>query len=522
MKTSANPLPLCLILAALVAAPAASRAAHPKINPGPGGEPNWPDVLKQQWGLNADRDLRNPYTPGSAPAFQFVRANQSKPVTFTPIIALGMETPTHGGWYRPGDVRAGDAAAVEAAVEAAKKEAWAYAHKQSAEEIQAGRYAPPKLAAGSAEFDPGDAPFALWVSNENFKEPGVFTDPRVVASANPRLRSQPYKATIYPNVDKQTGQPIGSSYIIGWEYSDNDDFQDVVTRLDNARLLPPGSLKGIVEGEPMARKLAGGFKFTEGPAWDFRNNVLYFSDIPAAQIVRYADGKTSVATDTSGQSNGLMFDKAGRLIACEHANRRVSRRSTPSDPGQTLAGEFEGKKLNSPNDLWIDTEGGIYFTDPRYGPRDDLELDKEAVYYLTADGKLTRIINSLVRPNGIALSPDGRVLYVVDNGASTLHRYAVTGPGRVGRGERIAFVPGPDGMSVDEKGRPYVTMMEGTAVLEPDGTWIGVIGSAEQPANCTFGGPGYRTLFITARTSLYAIETQTRGWHVHLDGAPQK
>jgi gluconolactonase len=137
---------------------------------------------------------------------------------------------------------------------------------------------------------------------------------------------------------------------------------------------------------------------------------------------------------------------------------------------------------------------------------------------VTADGQISRIIGDLVRPNGIALSPDGKTLYVVDNGASLLYRYPVTAPGKLGKGERIAYTMGPDGMSLDEKGRLYVTGGEGTLVLEPDGKWIGVIASAEQPANCTFGGKDYRTLFITARTGLYAIETQTRGWHVHLDG----
>ncbi|HQE26368.1 MAG TPA: SMP-30/gluconolactonase/LRE family protein, partial [Phycisphaerae bacterium] len=216
-------------------------------------------------------------------------------------------------------------------------------------------------------------------------------------------------------------------------------------------------------------------------------------------------------------SNGLVMTRGG-LVMADSGNRGIARIDMRTKAKTMLCSHFEGKRLNSPNDLWIDTAGGIYFTDPRYGNRDNMEMKEEAVYYVTADGQISRIIDDLVRPNGIALSPDGKTLYVVDNGTSLLYRYPVLGPGKLGKGERIAYTPGPDGMSVDEKGRLYVTGIEGTLVLEPDGKWIGVIASAEPPSNCTFGGKDYRTLFITARTGLYAIETQTRGWHVHLDG----
>jgi gluconolactonase len=185
-----------------------------------------------------------------------------------------------------------------------------------------------------------------------------------------------------------------------------------------------------------------------------------------------------------------------------------------------IASRYEGGRLNSPNDLWIDEVDGIYFTDPRYGKRDDLEQDVEAVYYIAPDGELTRVIADLVRPNGIALSPDGAYLYVVDNGASRMYRYRIEAPGKLGPAEHIGYVAHPDGMTVDREGRLYVTGREGVCVLGPDGRWLGVIAVPEQPANCTFGGADGRTLFITARTGLYAIETCTRGWHVHLDGKP--
>lgn len=499
----------------LLAAPALIEAAQPKVSAGP-SEPNWVDLLRQQWGLDMERDLRNPWIGGVYPACMFVKAGKG-PVKFTPIIALGMEKTTHGGWYLPST----QPQVTRQMLLEQRSEAWAYTYKQPASEIASGEYAPPKPDSGSAEFDPGDKPFGLWVSNDNFDDGGVFSDPAMVRIVNQRLQAQPYKAMVYPNVDKKSGQPIPNSYIIGWEYSDNDDFQDVVTRIDSVRLLPAASLPGITKGKPAAGKLAGGFGFTEGPTWDFKRSILYFSDIPPAHIMGFADGKARIINGESSQSNGLMMDKQGMIVACEHSGRRLSR-ALPGEPGKTIVDRYEGKRLNSPNDLWIDADGGIYFTDPRYGARDDLELDKEAVYYVTAGGEIERIIDDLVRPNGIALSPDGKTLYVVDNGASLLYRYPVQGPGKIGKGKRIAYTVYPDGMSVDKEGRLYVTGLEGVLVLGPDGKWLGAIECPEQPANCTFGGEGYRTLFITARTGLYSIETQTRGWHVHLDGVPEK
>jgi gluconolactonase len=325
---------------------------------------------------------------------------------------------------------------------------------------------------------------------------------------------------IYPRVDAQTRLLVPDSYIIGWEYSDNDDFQDVVTQIDNVILLPSDPpLPGIITPAAEVRKVAGGFQFVEGPAWDFKRNALFFSDIPPARIMRYADGQATVALEKSQQSNGLMFDRDGNLVACEHGGRRVSR-GQPGKLGADVVTHYKDKRLNSPNDLWIDAEGGIYFTDPRYGKSDDLEQDKEAVYYVAKDGTVRRIIDDLKKPNGIALSPDGEHLYVVDNLDNLLYRYRILEPGKIGPTWRIAFVDHPDGMTVDAQGHLYVTSRFGITVFDRDGKWIGLLPTPEQPANCTFGGPGWRTLFITARTSLYAVDTLIRGWHVHLDGPP--
>jgi gluconolactonase len=489
---------------------------QPPVNPAQ-NEPNWKWILKQS-GLDMDKDLRNPFVDGVTPAGLFRKADPRKPVVFKPIIAWGLETPTRGGWYPGGPT----VLQIPGDVDKVRRELWSYEFKQPKEELEKSTFTLPPLKSGSVEFDPGEQVFGLWVSNDGLPNEAVYSQPALVFMKNARLKSQPYKAMIYPVCDPKEGKLIADSYLIGWEYSTNDDFQDVVTRIDNVQLLSPEPLlKGVIVEGAKVRKLAGDFQFTEGPAWDTKSRAVYFSDIPRAQIIRYADGRAEVANAASGQSNGLMFDKQGLLVRCEHAGRRVSR-AAPGQPGEEIVGHYQDKRLNSPNDLWIDTDGGIYFTDPRYGKRDDMEMDKEAVYYVSADKKITRIIDDLVRPNGIALSPDGRQLYVVDNGADKLYRYPVRGPGKIGKGQRIAYVTHPDGMTIDKEGRLYVTCRGGVWVLDAEGKWLGVIETPEQPSNCTFGGAGLRTLFITARTSLYSIDTLTRGWHVHLDGVPAK
>src|SRR5262249_51819381 len=149
------------------------------------------------------------------------------PVTFTPVIALGLEVPIRGGYYRPGD----DASRPE------RTELWSYQFKHTAKDIESGKVTPPPLRDGSkTTFDPGDAPFGLWIGNDQFKD-FVYTQPQVVKATNPRLAAQPYKAMIYPSRDKATGKVVPHSYLIGWEYSTNDDFQDVVCRIDNVELV---------------------------------------------------------------------------------------------------------------------------------------------------------------------------------------------------------------------------------------------------------------------------------------------
>ncbi|WP_250846650.1 hypothetical protein [Aquisphaera insulae] len=200
--------------------------AQPKVAPGP-GEPDWKVLLEERYGLSMFGDLKNPVETTAAKAIGRFRRSGPGEVTFTPLIALGLPSRSRCGWYRTGP----DGLPV-------KRPLWTYTFKNTAEDLKADRNLPPPLEAGSVtRFDPGDGPFGLWASNDRFDDGGVFTEPAVVAAVNARLRKQPYKAMIYPVRDRTTGKDVPGSYLIGWEYSDNDDFQDIVCRIDNVILV---------------------------------------------------------------------------------------------------------------------------------------------------------------------------------------------------------------------------------------------------------------------------------------------
>jgi len=278
----------------------------------------------------------------------------------------------------------------------------------------------------------------------------------------------------------------------------------VLAQATSAQIMP--------EGTPV-QQVATGYKFVEGPAVG-PDGLVYFTDIPARLILRYdpATGITSTYREDSGRANGLMFDDQGRLHACEGAGdggaRRLSR--TEQDGSiTTLAEAWHGRRLNSPNDLDIDAHGGVYFTDPRYGKRADMEMDIEGVFYLSPDGELTRVIHDLERPNGLILSPDGKTLYVADNAAKKLFAYEVNLPGQPTNPKRFSemgsdYGGGCDGMTVDVLGRVYATGDQGVYIFNPDGTEAALIPTPERPSNCTLAPDG-RTLYVTARTSLYKI-----------------
>ena len=271
----------------------------------------------------------------------------------------------------------------------------------------------------------------------------------------------------------------------------------------------------IVAPEARIEKVADGFRFTEGPAAD-ANGDVYFTDIPNQRILRFevATGKVHVFREDSGRANGLMFDGGGALIACEGGRRRLVR--IQGEKTTVLAERYEGKRLNSPNDLAIDKRGGIYFTDPRYGKRDDLEQDAEAVYYRDPEGALRCVIRDLARPNGILLSLDQRTLYVADNAAKRIMAYEVQADGTPAKPRTFANLEadrrgGPDGMTIDERGNVYVAGQGRIYVWNPKGERLKAIDFPEGPANCTFGGKDRKTLYVTARKSLYRLRMAVRG-----------
>ncbi len=266
---------------------------------------------------------------------------------------------------------------------------------------------------------------------------------------------------------------------------------------------------GLRVPDAQVEKVAEGFSFTEGPATDNDGNV-YFSDIPNNHIHKWSpDGKISLFRDHTGGANGNYFDRNGNLISCEGTLRRVT--STDSKGKvSVLADGYQGKKLNSPNDLWIDPKGGIYFTDPRYGDTKDLEQDGEHVYYISPDGKnVARVIADMVRPNGLIGTPDGKILYVADHGGDKTYSYAIQPDGTLA-GKKLFAPQGSDGMTLDERGNVYLTSKTIT-VYAPDGTKIETIEVPLEPANVTFGGKNGMTLFITARTTVFTLQMSVHG-----------
>jgi len=262
----------------------------------------------------------------------------------------------------------------------------------------------------------------------------------------------------------------------------------------------------LVKEDAEFRKLAGGFKFTEGPAIGPKGKI-FFNDIPNERTHVYdpESGETSVYREPSGRANGLFFTPAEALIACEGGARRVTRTDHAGEVS-VLAETWKGKKLNSPNDVVPDPFGGFYFTDPRYGSQDDRELEDEAVYYIGRRGKLARVCDDLTKPNGIIISPDGKVLYVADPGAETIWAYDIEGPGKIANKREFAPV-GSDGMTQDRLGNVYVTWTDVIA-FSPEGEEVLRLTPPEKPANCLLVG---KTLYVTARTSFYAIDLEVEG-----------
>ncbi len=261
--------------------------------------------------------------------------------------------------------------------------------------------------------------------------------------------------------------------------------------------------------------LAEGFAFTEGPVADKEGNV-YFSDIPNSRIHKWTnDGELSTFRENSGRANGLAFDKDGNLIVCEGGNRRLTSIDLQGNL-TVLADQFEGKKLNSPNDLWIDSKGGIYFTDPRYGDRSDLELDGEYVFYLPPNKEqLIKVIDDMVRPNGIIGTPDGKNLYIADRGADSNWVYVINEDGTL-MDKKFFCLEGSDGMTIDVQGNIYITSPRRepyfmVSIFDKEGNKIEDIQVPEMPTNVCFWGKDRSKLFITDRKTIHSIKMNVKG-----------
>lgn len=281
----------------------------------------------------------------------------------------------------------------------------------------------------------------------------------------------------------------------------------------------------IVPENLVFEKLASDFQFIEGPIWVAQGDYLIFSDIYGNEMKKWSpsQGLTTFRSPSS-KANGNALDKQGRIITCEHLNRRVSRTELDGTI-ITLASHYEGEKLNSPNDVVIKSDGNIYFTDPPSGIQSEKageirpqELDFCGVYRVTPDGKkLTPLVKDFTKPNGLAFSPDESLLYINDTIEKHIRVFEVKVDGTLGRGRLFATLPGekpgvPDGMKVDSEGNVYCTGPgPGIWVFDSSGEHLGTIFPAEKAANIAWGDGDWKSMYICASTSLYRIRLNIAG-----------
>jgi gluconolactonase len=270
----------------------------------------------------------------------------------------------------------------------------------------------------------------------------------------------------------------------------------------------------IIAKGAVLKKLSDQYSFTEGPAADKKGNI-FFTDQPNNRIMKWSiNGELSAYMENAGRANGLYFDHEGNLLACADEKNEIWKIDKNKNV-TVIVNDFKGKRLNGPNDLWVDPKGGIYFTDPFY-KRDywkhtSKEIEKECVYYLSPDKtKITNVANNLIKPNGIIGTSDGKLLYVADIEANKTYTYKINNDGSLG--EKTLFTEsGSDGMTIDESGNIYLTG-KGVSVFNPKGEKIVHIDVKEPwTANVCFGGKKFKTLFITAGKSVYTLEMNVKG-----------
>lgn len=264
----------------------------------------------------------------------------------------------------------------------------------------------------------------------------------------------------------------------------------------------------VIAPDAVLSRVSGEYSFTEGPAVAADGSV-FFTDIPPNRIHKWSpDGTVVLSRENTNGTNGLFFDSRGNLVACESGTGRIVC-IDPSGQLTVLADGYEGKRFNAPNDVWVAPDDRVYFSDPVYGGRDVVQ-GGEHVYSITPDpSAVIRVIDDMVKPNGLIGTPDGATLYVTDPGAGKTYRYTIGEGGALLDKTPLCDVGG-DGMTMDAQGNVYIASTD-IMIFDPSGAQIGIIDIPERPTNITFGGPERDILFITARTAVYTLKMAVTG-----------
>ncbi len=286
-------------------------------------------------------------------------------------------------------------------------------------------------------------------------------------------------------------------------------------------VLRDAGLSALIESDALdvVASKDDGLQFTEGPLW-LADGTLLFQDIKAEKSYRVAPGgKPEAFRSGTGAANGQTFDAQGRIIFCEQNGRRVSRMNVDGSNVETVTEHWDGKHLNSPNDIIARRDGLVYFTDPPYGVKDaQREIPFQGVFALDSLGQSRLLVDDFEKPNGLAFAPDESVLYICDTGKYHVRAFNVELSGTLAEGSGRVFCTldpegegGPDGIKVDQGGRVYVAVKQGVWVFEPGGRLLGILAVEQRPANLAWGGPDGRTLAITAVDHVYKVQFRGAG-----------